>query len=113
MSAQRKSSLELLHEKIDASGIDSLTPSERWFYAISWFFLETNGNALHGYFFNHAGAHCREALEGLQRVGALRTADILRRAIAVFPAGDVPADHGRRQIVLCDLPDEVQWGVLS
>ena len=29
MSAQTKSPLELLHEKIDAHGIEALTPSER------------------------------------------------------------------------------------
>jgi len=75
--------------------------------------METNGNAIHGYFFNHAGAHCRDAMRGLDLVGAVRTADILRRAIAVFPNGDVPTDHGERQVVLCDLPDEVQWGLMG
>ena len=113
MSAQTKSPLELLHEKIDAHGIEALTPSERWFYAICWFILETNGNAMHGYFFNHAGAHCREALQGLELVGAGKTADILRRAIALFPRGDVPVDHGARQIALGELGEDVEWGVLS
>lgn len=113
MSAQGKTALGLLHEKIDAHGIDTLTPSELWFYAICWFILETNGNAIHGYFFNHAGAHCREALQGLEIVGAYRTADILRRAIALFPRGDVPVDHAARQVVLGDLGDDVEWGVLS
>ena len=111
--SERKSPLDLLHAKIDAHGIDSLTASERWFYAICWFILETNGNAMHGYFFNHAGAHCREALQGLELVGAHRTADILRRAIALFPRGDVPVDRGARQIALGELGEDVEWGVLS
>jgi hypothetical protein len=113
MSDQRKQPLELLHEKIDAHGIDALTPSERWLYAICWFILETNGNAMQGYFFNHAGAHCRDALHGLELVGAHQTADILRRAIALFPRGDVPVDHGARQIALSELGEDVEWGVLS
>jgi hypothetical protein len=111
--SERKSPLELLQVKIDAYGIDALTPSERWFYAICWFILETNGNAMHGYFFNHAGAYCREALQGLELVGAHRTADILRRAIALFPRGNIPVDHGARQVALGDLGENVEWGVLS
>jgi hypothetical protein len=75
--------------------------------------METNGNALHGYFFNHSGGYCREALQGLNIVGAVRTADILRRAMAVFPGGNVPVDNAERQLLLCDLPEEVQWDLLG
>ena len=104
---------ELLHEKIDAYDIDALTPSERWLFAICWFIRETNGNAIHGYFFNHAGAQCREALQGLELVGAHQTADILRRTIALFPGGDVPVGHGARRTALRGLGEDVQWGVMS
>jgi hypothetical protein len=68
---------------------------------------------MHGYFFNPAGAHYREALHGLELVGAVRTADILRRAIFLFPEGNVPVDHAVRQIALGELGEDVEWGVLS
>lgn len=68
---------------------------------------------MHGYFFNQAGAHCREALQGLEIVGAHQTADLLRRAIALFPQGNVPIDHGIRRVALGELGAEVKWGVLS
>jgi hypothetical protein len=108
-----KSPIERLYEQIEAHGFDSLTPSERWFFAISLFTMETNGNAMHGYFFNHAGRYCQEALHGFELVGAAHTADILRRAISIFPKDEVPTDHGERQNILCDLPDEVQWDYLG
>jgi hypothetical protein len=113
MQTERKSAITLLDEKVEECGFDSLTPSERWFYAVCWFIRETNCNALHGYFFNHAGAYCLDALHGLELVGAARTADILRRAIALFPGGSVPVDHAARQIALGELGDDVEWGVIS
>jgi hypothetical protein len=113
VNTQRKSAITLLDEKVEEHGFDSLTPSERWFYSVCWFIRETNCNAVHGYFFNHAGAHCRDALHGLELVGAVQTADILRRAIALFPNGDVPVDHAARQGALGELGEDVEWGVLS
>lgn len=113
METHRKSAITLLDEKVEECGFDSLTRSEQWFYAICWFIRETNCNALHGYFFNHAGAHCRLALHGLELVGAVETAAILRRAIALFPAGEVPVDHAARQGALGDLGEDVEWGVFS
>lgn len=113
MEMQNKSAITLLDETVEEFGFGSLTPSEQRFYAICWFIRETNCNALHGYFFNHAGAHCREALHGLELVGAFETAGILRRAIAFFPGAKVPIDHAARQIALGELGEEVEWGVFS
>jgi hypothetical protein len=113
MDTQQKSAITLLDEKVEEQGIQSLTPSERWFYAVCWFIRETNCNAMHGYFFNPAGKHCSDTLHGLELVGAVQTADILRRAIALFPGGDVPVDHAARQIALGDLGEDVEWGVLG
>jgi hypothetical protein len=113
MEKKEKSAMDRLYDQIEDHGFDSLTPSERWFFAITWFIMETNGNAMHGYFFNHSGGYCHDALRGLELVGAVRTASILRRAMAIFPNGDVPTDQGERRRVLCDMPDEVQWGFMG
>jgi hypothetical protein len=113
MEARKKTMITLLDEKVEEFGIDSLTASERWFYAICWFIRETNCNAIQGYFFNHGGANCQSALHGLELVGAVETAGILGRAIALFPGGNVPVNHAARQIALGDLGYDVEWGVLS
>ena len=108
-----KSPMQRLYDQIESRGFDSLTPGEKWLFAISWFVMETNGNALHGYFFNHSGGYCREALNGFELIGAARTADILKRAMAIFPNGYIPTDNAERQGILCDLPDDVQWDYLG
>jgi len=110
VQSENKSGLDLLDEKIEAFGFEALTSSEQWFYAACWFIRETNCNAIHGYFFNHAGAHCKLALTGFQTIGARRTAEILRRAIYLFPDGNVPADHAERQGALGDLGEDVDSG---
>lgn len=113
MQNENKSGLDLLEEKIEGFGFESLTSSEQWFYAACWFIRETNCNAIHGYFFNHAGAHCKLALRGFRTIGARQTADILQRAIFLFPDGNIPADHAERQVALGDLGEDVEWRLLS
>ena len=46
-------------------------------------------------------------------VGASKTADILRRAMSIFPDGRVPTDILERRELLCNLPDELQWDRLG
>ena len=70
---------------------------------------ETNNGGLHQFFFNDSGAYAGDALRSLELVGALKTADILRRAMSIFPESRVPVDILERRDVLCELPDELQW----
>lgn len=48
---------------------------------------QVSNGGLHQYFFNSTGDQARDALKGLERVGAVKMADLLRRAMAVFPKG--------------------------
>jgi hypothetical protein len=113
MQNKNKSGLDLLEEKIEAYGFESLRRSEQWFYAACWFIPETNSNGVHGYFFDQAGEHCKLALKGFRNIGARQTAGLLQRAIFLFPGGNVPADHPERQVALGDLGEDVEWGLLS
>ncbi len=110
MSQSQKRPIDLLHGRIESGGIQALTQAERRLFAITWLYLETNNGSLHQFFFNNAGKFATDALEGLEMVGAPQTADILRRAVALFPRGHVPTDQLERRSVLVGLPDEIQWG---
>ena len=112
-SKTEKRPIDRLFEKIEADGIESLTESERWMFALTWLGFETNGGGLHQFFFNDAGKFTADALLGLEIIGAAKTAEVLRRAIALFPNGNVPTDQTERRRVLNRLPEDVQWKVLG
>jgi len=109
MSDCEKRPIDLLYEKIEAGGLESLSESERWLFALTWLGLETNNGGLHQFFFNDAGKFVADAVLGLDTIGASRSADVLRRAIALFPRGYVPTDQIERRHVLNRLPENVQW----
>lgn len=109
MQENQKRPIDLLYEKIEAGGLESLTQSERWMFALTWLCIETNGGGLHQFFFNDAGKFAADAVLGLDTIGASKSADVLRRAIALFPRGHVPTDQTKRRRVLNRLPDDVQW----
>jgi hypothetical protein len=109
VSETRKRPIDLLYARIESDGIDALTQPERRLFALYWLYVETNNGGLHQFFFNDSGKFARDALEGLEMFGAAKTADILRRAIALFPQSQVPVDQLERRSVLCGLPDEIQW----
>jgi hypothetical protein len=107
--ACEKRPIDLFYEKIEAGGLESLTSAERWLFALTWLGLETNSGGLHQFFFNDAGKFAADALLGLEAIGALKSAEVLRRAIALFPGGHVPVDETERRRVLNKLPQDVQW----
>lgn len=108
MGETKKKRIDKLFDKIDRLGFDSLTDAEKSFFAIFWFFRETNNGGLHTFFFNDAGRLAAYALAGLKAIGARKTADILQCAIAVFPEARVPVDQERRRSVLASLSTELQ-----
>jgi Domain of unknown function (DUF4375) len=95
-------------EKIASTGLDSLTSSERFAFALYWLYLETNNGGLHQFFFNDAGKLAQDALRGLETLGASDTAGILRRAMSVFPEGNVPIDQRERREYLCEVLSPAQ-----
>ena len=108
-----KSRLDRFYERIESQGFESLTLNARASFGLTWLFMETNNGGLHQFFFNDAGKLAPDALRGLEMVGAPKTADILRRAMSVFPDSRVPVDILERRELLCDLPEELQWDRLG
>lgn len=108
-----KSRLDRFYERIESQGFESLTLSERASFGLTWLYMETNNGGLHQFFFNDAGKLAPDALRGLEMVGAPKTADILRRAMSIFPDSRVPVDILERRELLCGLPEELQWDCLG
>ena len=79
------------------------TQSEGASFGLTWLYRETYNGGLHQFFFNDAGKLASDALRGLEIVGAPITADILRRAMSVFPNGIVPTKQDDRREYLCDV----------
>ncbi len=109
MTGSKKARTDLLYDCIKKKGLSGLTEAERRIFALTWFCLETKRGGFHQFFLNDAGKFAADALFGLETVGATRTAEILRRAMALFPEGNVPADQSRRRAALLHLPATVQW----
>src|SRR4051794_1936183 len=66
--------MDRLHDRIKTHGIGSLTDAERQMLAVHWLFVEGYNGGLHQFFFNDAGQFAEAALNGLQAVGARKTA---------------------------------------
>lgn len=111
--SEEQTAMEKLMAHFYADDFDSLNLKERWLYAVCWFLMETDSNALHGYFSNQAGGHCQDALRGLELVGAAQTADILLRATTVFPNSEVPRDDAKRRAAVEALPESLQRDALN
>lgn len=109
MSQTKKRPIDMLYERIESGGMESLTESERWMFALTWLCIETNGGGLHQFFFNDAGKFAADAFLGLRTIGASKSADILGRATALFSGGHVPTDQSERRYVLNRLPEDIQW----
>ncbi len=103
MSApEKKKRIDRLYDRIESHGFESLTPSERASFALTWLYMETNNGGLDQFFFNDAGRLAPDALRGLEMVGAPKTASILRRAVSIFPNRVVPPEQSERREFLCE-----------
>ena len=98
--------IDRLYVIIDRDGLAGLTDAESGFYGIYWFVTETNNGGVGQFFFNDAGRLSVPTLRYLEDIGATKSASILRRAIAMFPGGNVPTDQEERREVLETLDDQ-------
>lgn len=92
--------MDSIYERIDADGFDALTEAELYYFAIWWLESEVSNGTLHQFFSNSSGEFAHEALRGLRAVGASHMAQILERAISLFPGAIVPKDQAERTAVV-------------
>jgi Domain of unknown function (DUF4375) len=84
-------------QKADSKGEPSLSDTERRMLAVLGVEAEVNNGGFDQYFFNSTGDNAEVALVGLKEMGATATAELLERAMAVFPGSKPPADRFKRQ----------------
>lgn len=63
---------------------------------------EVNNGGFDQFFFNSLSDRTPEIIQALELIGASRTADIVKRAAAKFPAGMPPSEWAKRQDLLVD-----------
>lgn len=56
----------------------------RMLRAMFWLDAEVQNGGFNQFFYNSTGAHANEALEGFRRIGAVKTATVLERAMALY-----------------------------
>jgi hypothetical protein len=61
---------------------------------------EVNNGGFDQFFYNNAGDNTADTILALEAIGAVRTADIVKRAAAMFPGGMPPKERVARQNVL-------------
>jgi hypothetical protein len=70
----------------------NLSEQEKAFVFIDIFESELNNEGLYGFFYNASGEFSHEVLQAFTTINANETADILNKALRVFPELPVPKD---------------------
>jgi hypothetical protein len=87
---------DAIEKRVAELGYAGLGMPEKTIYTIWWLEAEVNNGGFDQYFFNSAGDHARDAPAALSRIGAPRTADLVREVNALFPAPGPSTDRATR-----------------
>jgi len=83
--------------KTDA-GFSGLSADEKIYYAVSILDGEVHNGGFHQFFWNSSGGMYREAVSGLEILGAYHQLELLLRAKQIaFPEGEPPGNCGERR----------------
>ena len=88
--------------------IEKLNEHERVFYITQTLEQEVNNGGFSQYFYNSSGDFSNELVDAFTKIGALQTADICKKALAVFE-GIVPTDRDERDALLDNLDCDEIW----
>jgi len=78
----------------------NLSQSEQTFVFVDIFESEINDEGLYGFFFNTSGEFAHQVLQAFVNIKANETADIIDKALRIFPELPVPKDIIlRRQLI--------------
>ncbi|GAB5382090.1 MAG: hypothetical protein Alis3KO_36030 [Aliiglaciecola sp.] len=83
--------------KYQLVGINGLSEKEKAIFTIWWLEAEVNNGGFNQYFWNSAGDNAGLALESLNKIGASKTAELLKEAIEVAFSGSLPLVRADRQ----------------
>jgi len=95
--------LEAICEKCKyGEAMEMLNEHERVFYVTQILEQEVNNGGFSQFFFNSSGDLSNELVDAFTKIGALKTAKICKKALAVFN-GKVPTDRDEREELLDSL----------
>lgn len=82
--------------------VGKLNEHERVFFVAQILEQEVNNGGFSQFFYNSSGDFSNEVVDVFVKIGALKTAEICRKALAVF-GGKVPTDRNEREEMFDDL----------
>lgn len=100
MAVDYPESYEQVSEKYDKSGFESLAEEERTVYVVWWLEAEVNNGGFHQYFWNSSSDRANEALAEFEKVGAIKTAALLKSAMTIAFGDESPINRSARQALL-------------
>jgi hypothetical protein len=86
--------------------IDKLNESQLTFIIIENLEREINNGGFNQFYFNSSGDFSHETIDELIKIGANKTADIVKKANSQFPDNKVPKDRTERQEILEQIEDK-------
>lgn len=97
---------DLVCEKCEyGDAIEKLNEHERVFFVTQTLEQEVNNGGFAQFFYNSSGDYSNELVDAFVKIGALKTAEICKKALAVFN-GKVPTDRDEREELLDGLECE-------
>lgn len=104
---------ERICEKCEyGENIKKLNEHERVIYITQTLEQEINNGGFSQYFFNSSGNLANESVDAFTKIGALKTAEICKKALDLF-GGNVPADPEARQELLEELDCDDEFDKLD
>ena len=94
-----------VYARFGTVGFDRLTVAEKVFFCVWELEGEINDGGFDQFFFNSGGNYAVEAVDAFKKIGASKTAGIVRRANSVFKNECPPKNWTARQDELLALPE--------
>lgn len=94
--------------RLEKVGFDGLTDAEKVFFCIWTLEGDVNNGGFDQYFFNSWSEYSIETVDAFEKIGASKTAAIIRRANSVFGSSGPAKDRQTRQKQLDSLPESAQ-----
>ena len=83
--------------------METLNEAQRILYITQALEMEVNNGGFAQFFFNSSGMFANELVSTFEKIGAMRTAEICKKAISIY-GDDVPIDRDKREDVIT--PDD-------
>ncbi len=95
--------------------MEKLNSSQRVLLIIESLQSEINNGGFHQYYWNSSGDYAMETVNALNQIGAVKTAEIVKKANDQFPNGIVPQDRDKREEILDKIDEKSSeyWSTLD